>query len=67
MLKVWHDVFTCALTGVEKTLEVDQPQFANCRSLLRTGPAASLRVNIRAVSYIFNSGMFFFVVFNLSI
>ncbi|XP_048227688.1 uncharacterized protein LOC8258582 isoform X2 [Ricinus communis] len=34
----------------QKTLEVDQPQFANCRSLLRSGPAASLRVNIRAVA-----------------
>ncbi|KDP34030.1 hypothetical protein JCGZ_07601 [Jatropha curcas] len=33
-----------------KILEVDQPQFANYRSLLRSGPAASLRVNIRAVA-----------------
>ncbi|OAY26926.1 uncharacterized protein LOC110603085 [Manihot esculenta] len=38
------------IKDLEKTLEVDQPQFANCRSLLRTGPAASLRVNIRAVA-----------------
>ncbi|KAK1417032.1 hypothetical protein QVD17_26154 [Tagetes erecta] len=33
-----------------KTLETDQPQFAACRSLLRAGPAASLRMNIRAVA-----------------
>ncbi|KAG8375759.1 hypothetical protein BUALT_Bualt10G0133700 [Buddleja alternifolia] len=31
-------------------LEVGQPKFADCRSLLRSGPAASLRVNIRAVA-----------------
>lgn len=31
-------------------LEDDQPQFADCRSLLRSGPASSLRVNIRAVA-----------------
>ncbi|XP_051136839.1 uncharacterized protein LOC127255377 [Andrographis paniculata] len=31
-------------------LEVDQPKFADCRSLLRSGPASSLRVNIRAVA-----------------
>lgn len=31
-----------------KTLEVDQPQYAACRNLLRAGPAASLRMNIRA-------------------
>lgn len=37
-------------TGTEKSLEFDQPQYATCRSLLRSGPAASLRVNIRAVS-----------------
>lgn len=41
-----YDLFIC----VEKSLEGDQPQFATCRSLLRSGPAASLRVNIRAVS-----------------
>lgn len=34
-----------------KTLEGDNPEFASCRSLLRLGPAASFRVNIRAVSY----------------
>ncbi|XP_071717306.1 uncharacterized protein [Rutidosis leptorrhynchoides] len=33
-----------------KTLEAEQPQFAACRSLLRAGPAASLRMNIRAVA-----------------
>lgn len=35
----------------EKTLEDDQPKYSNSRSLLRSGPAASLRVNIRAVSF----------------
>lgn len=35
---------------VGKTLEAEQPQFAACRSLLRAGPAASLRMNIRAVN-----------------
>ncbi|KAA8538716.1 hypothetical protein F0562_028303 [Nyssa sinensis] len=40
-----------------KTLEVDQPQFAACRNILRYGPAASLRVNIRAVAqYASDSG-----------
>ncbi|KAI8534957.1 hypothetical protein RHMOL_Rhmol10G0137400 [Rhododendron molle] len=34
-----------------KTLEVDQPQYTSCRNLLRSGPAASLRVNIRARSF----------------
>ncbi|XP_031118210.1 uncharacterized protein LOC116021856 [Ipomoea triloba] len=33
-----------------KSLEVDQPKFADCRNVLRSGPAASLRVNIRAVA-----------------
>ncbi|XP_076898298.1 uncharacterized protein LOC143551839 [Bidens hawaiensis] len=33
-----------------KTLETDRPEFAACRSLLRAGPAASLRMNIRAVA-----------------
>lgn len=33
-----------------KSLEDDQPKYADCRSLLRSGPAASLRVNIRAVA-----------------
>ncbi|XP_057432443.1 uncharacterized protein LOC130725210 [Lotus japonicus] len=42
---------------LEKTLEVDKPQFDLCRSLLRSGPAASLRVNIRAVAqYASDSG-----------
>ncbi|CAH9090299.1 unnamed protein product [Cuscuta epithymum] len=35
---------------VGKSLEVDQPKYTDCRSLLRSGPAASLRVNIRAVA-----------------
>ncbi|CAK7352788.1 unnamed protein product [Dovyalis caffra] len=38
------------IKDLEKILDVDQPQFANYRSLLRSGPAASLRVNIRAWS-----------------
>ncbi|KAL8189458.1 hypothetical protein R6Q57_029024 [Mikania cordata] len=39
-----------------KTLETDQPQYAACRSLLRAGPAASLRMNIRAVAQYANEG-----------
>ncbi|ERN11250.1 uncharacterized protein LOC18439441 [Amborella trichopoda] len=35
---------------LEKTLESDRPRYADSRSLLRSGPAASLRVNIRAVA-----------------
>ncbi|KAL9442098.1 hypothetical protein AB3S75_020581 [Citrus x aurantiifolia] len=38
------------IKDLEKTLDVDKPEYANCRSLLRSGPAASLRVNIRAVA-----------------
>ncbi|KAJ4958700.1 hypothetical protein NE237_025811 [Protea cynaroides] len=38
------------IRDLEKTLESEQPQYAACRSLLRSGPAASLRVNIRAVA-----------------
>ncbi|KAL4304129.1 hypothetical protein GQ457_10G001680 [Hibiscus cannabinus] len=39
------------IKDLEKTLEVeDKPEYAVCRSLLRSGPAASLRVNIRAVA-----------------
>ncbi|XP_050220541.1 uncharacterized protein LOC126670763 [Mercurialis annua] len=38
------------IKDLEKILEVDEPQFANYRSLLRSGPAASLRLNIRAVA-----------------
>ncbi|CAB4266002.1 unnamed protein product [Prunus armeniaca] len=38
------------IMDLEKSLEGDEPQFATCRSLLRSGPAASLRVNIRAVA-----------------
>ncbi|XP_054798650.1 uncharacterized protein LOC129303386 [Prosopis cineraria] len=45
------------IKDLEKTLESDEPQFAACRSLLRAGPAASLRVNIRAVAqYASDSG-----------
>ncbi|KAJ6818273.1 uncharacterized protein M6B38_408020 [Iris pallida] len=35
---------------LEKYLDVDQPKYDVTRSLLRSGPAASLRVNIRAVA-----------------
>ncbi|XP_018858489.1 uncharacterized protein LOC118346137 [Juglans regia] len=38
------------IKDLEKSLEAEQPQYAACRSLLRSGPAASLRVNIRAVA-----------------
>ncbi|KAE8718859.1 hypothetical protein F3Y22_tig00109987pilonHSYRG00121 [Hibiscus syriacus] len=39
------------IKDLEKTLEDDdKPEYATCRSLLRSGPAASLRVNIRAVA-----------------
>lgn len=34
----------------EKILSVDKPEFEACRSVLRSGPASSLRVNIRAVA-----------------
>lgn len=45
------------IKDLEKTLEGDEPQFGLCRSLLRSGPAASLRVNIRAVAqYASDSG-----------
>ena len=43
--------YICLSSSTEKTLEAEQPQYASCRSLLRSGPAASLRVNIRAVSW----------------
>lgn len=33
-----------------KTLEAEKPEYAACRSLLRAGPASSLRMNIRAVA-----------------
>ncbi|KAJ3702505.1 hypothetical protein LUZ61_006210 [Rhynchospora tenuis] len=35
---------------LEKSLELEQPRYDEGRSLLRSGPAASLRVNIRAVA-----------------
>ncbi|KZV29183.1 hypothetical protein F511_36483 [Dorcoceras hygrometricum] len=34
----------------EHLLEADHPKFADCRNLLRSGPASSFRVNIRAVA-----------------
>lgn len=45
------------IKDLKKTLEGNEPQFSLCRSLLRSGPAASLRVNIRAVAqYASDSG-----------
>ncbi|KAK3213250.1 hypothetical protein Dsin_017956 [Dipteronia sinensis] len=38
------------IKDLEKTLEVEKPEYVSCRSQLRAGPAASLRVNIRAVA-----------------
>ncbi|XP_062098384.1 uncharacterized protein LOC133804254 [Humulus lupulus] len=38
------------IRDLEKTLEADEPQYDSCRSLLRSGPAGSLRINIRAVA-----------------
>ncbi|XP_004245049.1 uncharacterized protein [Solanum lycopersicum] len=35
---------------LEKSLEIDQPKYGDCRNILRSGPASSLRVNIRAVA-----------------
>ncbi|XP_051183156.1 uncharacterized protein [Lolium perenne] len=35
---------------LEKSLEFDKPKYDESRSLLRSGPASSLRVNIRAVA-----------------
>ncbi|XP_072978565.1 uncharacterized protein [Typha angustifolia] len=35
---------------LEKSLELELPKYEESRSLLRSGPAASLRVNIRAVA-----------------
>ncbi|XAR63662.1 hypothetical protein NMG60_11023685 [Bertholletia excelsa] len=45
------------IEDLEKYLEDDQPQYGSCRNLLRFGPAASLRTNIRAVAqYASDSG-----------
>ncbi|KAM7258617.1 hypothetical protein ACFE04_014358 [Oxalis oulophora] len=38
------------IKDLDKTLDTDQPQYAVCRSLLRSGPASSFRLNIRAVA-----------------
>jgi len=35
----------------EGFLNVEKPEFEACRRQLRSGPASSLRVNIRAVSF----------------
>jgi hypothetical protein len=34
----------------DKSLEFEKPKYDQSRSLLRSGPASSLRINIRAVS-----------------
>ncbi|CAA7019642.1 unnamed protein product [Microthlaspi erraticum] len=38
------------IQDLEKFLNVEKPEFEACRSVLRSGPASSLRVNIRAVA-----------------
>ncbi|CAH2060591.1 unnamed protein product [Thlaspi arvense] len=38
------------IQDLEQILNVEKPEFEACRSLLRSGPASSLRVNIRAVA-----------------
>ncbi|KFK32515.1 hypothetical protein AALP_AA6G252700 [Arabis alpina] len=38
------------IQDLEQFLNVEKPEFLACRSLLRSGPASSLRVNIRAVA-----------------
>lgn len=45
-----HDIYIIFWHFIEKSLEVDQPKYGDCRNILRSGPASSLRVNIRAVS-----------------
>ncbi|XP_065851372.1 uncharacterized protein [Euphorbia lathyris] len=44
------------IKDLEKSLEVEDPQFASCRTLLRSGPAGSLRINIRAVAQYASDG-----------
>ena len=41
----------CFFSIAGKILEGSKPEYATCRSLLRSGLASSLRVNIRAVSW----------------
>lgn len=48
---------SCCITNIvyiydvgEEFLDVEKPEFEACRRQLRSGPASSLRVNIRAVS-----------------
>ncbi|KAK9741588.1 hypothetical protein RND81_03G115500 [Saponaria officinalis] len=38
------------IKDIEKSLEVDEPQYAAYRTVLRSGPAASFRSNVRAVA-----------------
>uniref|UniRef100_A0A7C8YHC7 DUF7880 domain-containing protein n=1 Tax=Opuntia streptacantha TaxID=393608 RepID=A0A7C8YHC7_OPUST len=38
------------IKDLEKLLESNEPQYATCRSILRSGPAASFRSNVRAVA-----------------
>ncbi|XP_030445098.2 uncharacterized protein LOC115667689 [Syzygium oleosum] len=44
------------IKDIERTLEGEKPEFTTCRSLLRSGPAASLRINIRAVAQYASDG-----------
>ncbi|XP_010261901.1 PREDICTED: uncharacterized protein LOC104600569 [Nelumbo nucifera] len=44
------------IKDLEKALESNKPEYATCRSLLRSGPVASLRVNIRAVAQYASDG-----------
>ncbi|GAB2283579.1 hypothetical protein Dimus_018086 [Dionaea muscipula] len=38
------------IKDLERSLEADNPQYASCRTLLRSGAASSLRASIRAVA-----------------
>lgn len=44
------------IQDLEKGLEEEQPQYAACRSLLRSGPASSFRTNVRAVAQYASDG-----------
>lgn len=55
---MWTDIYAilcnvnCSFFSIAgKLLESSKPEYATCRSLLRSGLASSLRVNIRAVSW----------------
>ncbi|GMH17814.1 hypothetical protein Nepgr_019655 [Nepenthes gracilis] len=44
------------IKDIERSIEVEKPQYVICRTLLRSGTAASLRVNIRAVAQYASDG-----------